>query len=68
MSLKLIMQKIIKAQFGTEMQYMMSSFNSKNKDDQERGISLINILGNIVIYILVVLIWTILKIFFKGFM
>ena len=62
------MQKILKAQFGTEMQYIMSSFNLKNKDDQERGISLINILGNIVIYILVVLIWTILKIFFKGFM
>lgn len=62
------MQKIIKPQFGTEMQYIMSSFNLKNKDDQERGISLINILGNIVIYILVVLIWTILKIFFKGFM
>ena len=62
------MQKTLKAQFGTEMQYIMSSFNLKNKDDQERGISLINILGNIVIYILVVLIWTILKIFFKGFM
>lgn len=61
------MQKIIKAQFGTEMQDVMSSFNLKNKNDQERGISFIDILGN-VIYILVVLIWSILKIFFKGFM
>lgn len=31
------MQKIIKAQFGAEMQDIMSSFNLKNKDDQERG-------------------------------
>ena len=62
------MQKIIKAQFGAEMQDIMSSFNLKNKNDQERGISFIDILGNIVIYILVVLIWSIIKIFFKGFM
>lgn len=32
------MQKIIKAQFGAETQDIMSSFNLKNKDDQERGI------------------------------